>query len=174
VADGKEFVAVKDRTSPTPATPVLAKNDKDGFHPQWCHWANNERILCSFWGRERDKYRNKVFPVTRLVAVNKDGSQQKQLLQNPFDVNHNGSGQFSDRVIDWTPDDPRTVLIDKSNPYAPLRVLKLDIYSGETKTIEEGQIMIGGYGTDGHGNVRLGWGRYQLKNYYFAKLAGEK
>src|SRR3954463_3741429 len=50
VANGKEFVAVKDRGSPTPAVPVLAKNDKDGFHPQWCHWGNNERILCSFWG----------------------------------------------------------------------------------------------------------------------------
>jgi dipeptidyl aminopeptidase/acylaminoacyl peptidase len=171
VADGKEFVAVKDRGSPTPAVPVLAKNDKDGFHPQWCHWANNERIVCSFWGRERDKYRNKVFEVTRLVAVNKDGSQQKQLLQNPFDPN--GSGQINDRVIDWTPEDPRTVLIDKRNPYAPLRVLKLDIYTGETKTVEDGQIMIGGFGTDGHGNVRLGWGQYQLKNYYFAKLKGE-
>ncbi len=171
VADGKEFVAVKDRGSPTPAVPVLAKNDRDDFHPQWCHWANNERLLCSFWGRERDKYRAKVFGVTRLVAVNKDGSQQKQLLQNPFDVN--GSGQFGDDVIDWTPDDPRTVLIQKPNNYAPIRVLKLDVYTGETKTIETGEIMIGSYGTDGHGNVRLGWGFYQMKNYYFAKLEGE-
>ena len=33
---------------------------------------------------------------------------------------------------------------------------------------------IGSFGTDGHGKVRLGWGSYQLKNYYFAKLEGEK
>jgi len=173
VADGKEFVAVKDRTSATPAVPVLAKNDKDGFHPQWCHWGNNERILCSFWGRERDKYRAKVYAVTRLVAVNKDGSQQKQMLQDPIDVNRNGTSQFADDVIDWTPEDPRTVLIQKYNRYAPMRVLKLDIYTGDVKTIEAGEIMIGSYGTDGHGNVRLGWGYYQMKNYYFAKLEGE-
>jgi dipeptidyl aminopeptidase/acylaminoacyl peptidase len=170
-ANGKEFVAVKDRGSPTPATPILAANDKDGFHPQWCRWANDERVVCSFWGRERDKYRAKVFGVTRMVAVNKDGSQQKQLLQNPFDVN--GSGQFLDRVIDWTPEDPRTVLIEKFNPYAPMRVLQLDIYTGEARTVEGGQISIGSFGTDGHGHVRLGWGFYDMKNYYFAKLEGE-
>ena len=30
-ADGKDFVAVKDRTSATPATPVLAPNENDGL-----------------------------------------------------------------------------------------------------------------------------------------------
>jgi hypothetical protein len=169
-ADGKEFVAVKDRTSATPATPVLAPNEKDGFKPSWCRWANDERLLCSFRGRERDKYLNKVFPVTRLVAVNHDGSQQKKLLQNPFQP----SGQLNDRIIDWTPEDPRSVLIEKYNPRIGLRVLKLDVYSGETGLYEIGRAYIGSFGTDGHGNVRLGWGRERLKNYYFAKLEGEK
>jgi hypothetical protein len=91
---------------------VLAPNDKDGFEPSWCRWANDERIVCSFRGRERDKYHQKVFPVTRLVAVNSDGSQQKKLLQNPFAP----SGQINDQIIDWTPEEPRSVLIEKSNP----------------------------------------------------------
>ena len=73
--------------------------------------------MCSFRGRERDKYRQKVFPVTRLVSVNRDGSQQKQLLQNPFAP----SGQINDQIIDWTPEDPRTVLIEKFSPGAGLR-----------------------------------------------------
>ena len=111
-ADGKDFVAVKDRTSATPATPVLAPNENDDFRPAWCQWANDERLVCSFRGRERDKYLNKVFPVTRLVAVNHDGSQQKKLLQNPFQP----SGQINDRIIDWTPEEPRSVLIEKFNP----------------------------------------------------------
>ncbi len=92
-ADGKDFVAVKDRTSATPATPVLAPNENDDFRPSWCQWGNDERLLCSFRGRERDKYLHKVFPVTRLVAVNRDGSQQKKLLQNPFQP----SGQINDQ-----------------------------------------------------------------------------
>jgi dipeptidyl aminopeptidase/acylaminoacyl peptidase len=169
-ADGKDFVAVKDRTSATPATPVLAPNEKDGFEPRWCRWANDERIVCSFHGRERDKYQQKVFPVTRLVAVNSDGSNQKKLLQNPFAP----SGQLNDRIIDWTPEEPRSVLIEKFNPQSGLRVLKLDIYSGESELYEKPSTYIGSFGTDGHGKVRLGWGRYQLKNYYFAKLEGEK
>ncbi len=169
-ADGKDFVAVKDRTSATPATPVLAPNEKDDFKPSWCHWANDERLVCSFRGRERDKYLNKVFPVTRLVAVNHDGSQQKKLLQNPFQP----SGQLNDRIIDWTPGQPRSVLIEKYNPRIGLRVLELDVYSGETSIYENGRAHIGGFGTDGNGNVRLGWGRERLKNYYFAKLEGEK
>ena len=143
---------------------------KDDFKPSWCRWANDERLVCSFRGRERDKYLNKVYPVTRLVAVNHDGSQQKKLLQNPFQP----SGQINDRIIDWTPEDPRGVLIEKFNPRIGLRVLKLDVYSGETELYENGHTYIGSFGTDGHGKVRLGWGRYQLKNYYFAKLEGEK
>jgi dipeptidyl aminopeptidase/acylaminoacyl peptidase len=169
-ADGKDFVAVKDLTSATPATPVLAPNEKDDFRPYWCHWANDERLVCSFMGRERDKYLQKIYPVTRLVAVNHDGSQQKKLLQNPFQP----SGQINDRIIDWTPEDPRGVLIEKFNPRIGLRVLKLDVYSGETELYENGHTYIGSFGTDGHGKVRLGWGRYQLKNYYFAKLEGDK
>jgi dienelactone hydrolase len=168
-AEGKNFVAVKDRTSATPATPILAPNDRDGFEPSWCHWANDERVVCSFRGRERDKYQGKVFPVTRLVAVNKDGSRQKQLLQNPFAP----SGQLNDRVIDWTPDSPRTVLIEKFHPMVGLRVLELDVYNGETKLHEAVHEYIGHFGTDGRGHVRLGWGTYNLKTYYYAKLQGE-
>jgi dipeptidyl aminopeptidase/acylaminoacyl peptidase len=169
-AEGKQFVAVKDRTNSQPATPVLAPNDKDGFEPRWCRWANNERIVCSFRGNERDKYLYKVFPVTRLVAVNRDGSQVKQLLQSQFAP----SGQLNDRIIDWTPDNPRTVLIEKFHPRVGLRVLELDIYSGDTDIHENPHEYIGGFGTDGRGNVRLGWGTYELKSYYYARLDGEK
>src|SRR5688572_24635340 len=79
---GKLFIAVKDRTNNQPAVPVLAPDGKDGFRPSWCRWANDERLVCSFRGIERDKYMGKAFPITRLVAVNHDGSQQKKLLQN--------------------------------------------------------------------------------------------
>jgi dipeptidyl aminopeptidase/acylaminoacyl peptidase len=168
-ADGKNFVAVKDRMSAAAATPILAPNDKDGFEPSWCRWANNERVVCSFRGRERDKYMGKVFPVTRLVGVNKDGSQVKQLLQNPFVP----SGQLNDRIIDWTPETPRTVLIQMRNPRIGTRVLELDVYNSNVKLYESGHEYIGAFGTDGHGKVRLGWGTYDMETYYYAKLEGE-
>jgi dipeptidyl aminopeptidase/acylaminoacyl peptidase len=167
--DGKMFVATKDRGSTSPALPVLAASGEDGFEPSWCRWANDERLVCSFRGLERDKYLHKVFPITRLVAVNRDGTQQKKLLQNPMMA----SGQLNDRIIDWTPEDPRGVLIEKFHPRMGLRVLRLDVYSGDVKLHEPAHEYIGSFGTDGHGNVRLGWGRYDLKDYYFAKLQGE-
>jgi dipeptidyl aminopeptidase/acylaminoacyl peptidase len=168
-SEGKLFIAVKDRTNSQPAVPVLAPDGKDGFTPSWCRWANDERLVCSFRGIERDKYLGKAFPITRLVAVNHDGSQQKKLLQNAMLP----SGQLNDRVIDWTPDDPRTVLIEQYHPRVGLRVLKLDIYNGNARPYETPHENIGRFGTDGRGNVRLGWGRFDLKTYYYARLAGE-
>jgi hypothetical protein len=44
---------------------------RDGFNLQWCNWANNERLLCSFYGISKA---SGLFFVTRLVAVNADGS----------------------------------------------------------------------------------------------------
>ncbi|HTU64937.1 MAG TPA: alpha/beta fold hydrolase [Steroidobacteraceae bacterium] len=167
--DDRRFVAVKDRTSSAPAAPVLAASGKDSFEPRWCHWANDERIVCSFQGRERDKYVSKVFPVTRLVAVNRDGSKQKQLLEDPF----HPSGQLNDRIIDWTPEDPKTVLIEKFNPRVGLRVLKLNVYTGDVDIHENVHEYVGAFGTDGHGTVRLGWGVYDLTAYTYAKLKGE-
>ena len=169
-ADGKNFVAVKERNSASPAAPILAPNDKDGFDPRWCRWANNERVVCSFRGREYSKELAKVFPVTRLVAVNKDGSKQKMLLQSQFMP----SGQINDRIIDWTPESPNTVLIEKVHPRVGLRVLELDVYTGNASPYESPHQYIGSFGTDGHGNVRLGWGRYDMQVYYHARLVGEK
>jgi dipeptidyl aminopeptidase/acylaminoacyl peptidase len=169
-AEGKVFVAVKDRTSSQPAAPILAPNDKDGFEPRWCRWANDERVVCSFIGRERDKYLQKVFPVTRLVAVNKDGSKLKQLLQNPFAP----SVQLNDRIIDWTPESPRSVLREKFHPRVGVRVLELDVYKGQVELHEKTYENIYSFGTDGHGEVRLGWGRVNMQTYYYARLQGEK
>jgi dipeptidyl aminopeptidase/acylaminoacyl peptidase len=168
-ADDRRFVAVKDRFASTAPVPVLAASGTDSFEPRWCHWANEERLVCSFVGRERDKYIGKVFAVTRLVAVNRDGSKQVKLLQSPFQP----SGQLNDDIIDWTPEDPQTVLISKFNPRIGVRVLKLDIYTGNVDIYEPAHEFIGAFGTDGHGHVRLGWGVDNLTSYTFAKLEGE-
>jgi len=77
---------------------------RDGFDLQWCDWANIERLLCSFLGVSK-AYGS--FFVTRLVAINADGSEMHVLLQNRVEGNYS---QFLDGVVDWLPDDPRHVL----------------------------------------------------------------
>ena len=164
-ANGRSFIAVKDRASAAPAAPILASSGTDSFEPNWCHWANDERVICKFYGRERSKERGKMFGVTRMVALNKDGSQVKQLLEDPFQPN----GQFVGNIIDWTPQDPKTVLMSRGG-----RVVELNIYDGGVRTYEQPYEYAGAFGTDGHGEVRLAWGVSDMKRYYYARLLGEK
>jgi hypothetical protein len=63
---------------PNRITPLVA--DSDDYHMQWCNWANDSRLLCSFFGVA--KQGGAHYPVTRLVAINADGSNMKVLLQN--------------------------------------------------------------------------------------------
>jgi dipeptidyl aminopeptidase/acylaminoacyl peptidase len=98
---------------------------QDGFDLRWCNWANNERLLCGFiaitggWD---------TYSVTRLVAVNADGSEMKVLLQRKL---RDEFAQFQDRVVDWLVDDPKRVLVVMpNNKGATLN--PLDIYSGRT------------------------------------------
>ena len=129
---------------------IAMASTQDGFDIQWCDWANNERLLCGFsaftggW----DKY-----SVTRLVAVNADGSQMKVLLQRKL---QNQFAQFQDRVVDWLVDDPTRVLVvmpnDKGTSLNPL-----DIYSGRTGGAIDRHSGYVGWVTDGRGSPRLYW-----------------
>ena len=172
-ADGKQFVAVKDRAQRRRRPhPILAPNGKDGFEPRWCRWANDERIVCSFIGRERDKYQGKVFPVTRLVSVNRDGSQAEATVAESVCT---PSGQLNDRIIDWTPEDPTRCPDRKVQPaHGAAGSASSTSTTARSSSYESPYEHIGGFGSDGHGNVRLGWGSYDLKNYFYARLEGEK
>jgi dipeptidyl aminopeptidase/acylaminoacyl peptidase len=138
---------------------------QDGFNLQWCDWANNERLLCSFYGLSRAWG---PFVVTRLVAVNADGSKMKVLLQNRVEGNYT---QFLDDVVDWLVDDPKHILAAIPNwmpgsidvhrvAHASSRgfsVRPVDIYSGETGAPIETQSGYVGWISDGYGSARLYW-----------------
>jgi dipeptidyl aminopeptidase/acylaminoacyl peptidase len=135
----------------------------DGFNLQWCDWANNERLLCSFFGISKAW---NSFVVTRLVAVNADGSKMKVLLQKQVEGNYS---QFLDGVVDWLVDDPRRVLVEIPNmmpgsidvfrpAHASSRgfsVRPVDIYSGDTGIPIETQSGYVSWMSDGRGLPRL-------------------
>jgi dipeptidyl aminopeptidase/acylaminoacyl peptidase len=136
---------------------------RDGFNLQWCNWANNERLLCSFYGIS--KASGLAF-VTRLVAVNADGSEMKALLQSQVEGNYS---QFLDGIVDWLVDDPRRVLVEMPNQmpgsidvyrkaHASSRgfsVRPVDIYSGDTGSPVETQSGLVTWISDGRGTPRL-------------------
>jgi dipeptidyl aminopeptidase/acylaminoacyl peptidase len=122
----------------------------DGFDIQWCNWANNERLLCGFMAIAGgwDNY-----SVTRLVAVNADGSEMKVLLQRKL---RDEFAQFQDRVVDWLVDDPKRVLVVMpNNKGATLN--PLDIYSGAIKGVIDRHSGYVGWISDGRGVPRLYW-----------------
>ncbi len=123
------------------------------FDLKWCGWANNQRILCGVAGTRT--IQGKVFPISRLVGVNADGSKLKVLIQNT----EGGSAQFQDEILDWTPDEPDTVLIEldvERSGYPG--VYELNVNSGRQALRVRPHISIRTYSTDGAGNVRLGMG----------------
>ncbi|MCH2188075.1 hypothetical protein MK280_19650, partial [Myxococcota bacterium] len=87
--DGKRLVYVRMDERDLPFVEVLTidkkqrrlilASEKNGFDVNHCEWANNERLICSFSAIHRE--RSILYPLTRLVAINADGSDEKVLLQ---------------------------------------------------------------------------------------------
>ena len=105
----------------------------------WFRWVNDERVLVSL--RFPDSREGVDTQETRLLAVNRDGTQQNGnlLLVSSFPsiFGKKHFPQFQDRLVGTIPGDPRHVLIalDIERPLSP-DVYKLDVYSGERKLVQ--------------------------------------
>ncbi len=136
----------------------------DGFDLQWCKWANNGRLLCGFaaitggWT---------LYGVTRLVAVNADGSDMRVLLQHKL-----GAEQFQDAVTDWLVDDSRRVLVPQAVDKGVV-LRSLDIYSGGMGSAIEKLLGSGGWRTDGRGSARLFFDAGKNENRWRYRRSGE-
>ncbi|MEE3326816.1 MAG: S9 family peptidase [Myxococcota bacterium] len=130
---------------------LLLASAKDTFDISECFWANNERLLCSFYSVYRDGAL--MYPVTRLVGVNADGSRMKVLLQQP--LSRKGVRyQFQDQIVDLLAEEPKHVLIAMPDREG-LGVARLDIYKGTTRTVERPHSTVRDWMADGEGEIRL-------------------
>jgi dipeptidyl aminopeptidase/acylaminoacyl peptidase len=171
---GRRMVLVMDRVAKTKAKVVMAEEPGKRINPTWCGWANATRLLCGFRGVADEM--GQFYPVSRLVGVNADGTQLKvlNLSSRPSSYEEETNAQFQDQVIDWTPDDPDTVLmsLDEDRDTFPA-VVAVNVYTGGRHVVVRQHAPIRAFATDGNGHVRLGWGFQDTKIFYFAKLAGE-
>ena len=168
LGDNSIAVTVDLRHPDEPLHPLM-RSEPGKYEIKWCKWANDTRLLCGLIAMAREPG-GLVYPITRLVAVNADGSKLKVLLQN----SSARSTQLQDRILDWTPDDPDTVLLqldDDMNGFPS--VYKLDVNTGSRKPVTREHIPIRNFITDAAGNVRLGVG-YSINGatemQYFARL----
>jgi dipeptidyl aminopeptidase/acylaminoacyl peptidase len=181
-AHGRAAAVVLDRQQQGSRAWQVVMGEPGHFHFAWCRWATNVRLLCGFRGMTRD--RGFVYGVTRLVAVNADGGQMRVLLQNSAEV----QGQFLDRIINWNPGPPDTVLIEADEGLSPSQmggnvtvignvgthalpaVWALNVVTGHLTMQEHSRQPIRHWVTDPFGQVRLGYGFAGTTVSYYARL----
>jgi len=173
---GVRVAMVRDLSTPNaPLIPVMSGATDHKFFIAWCRWATDRRLLCGLRGT--DHVLGMVVVLTRLAAVDADGKNLKVLLQGNDAVA--GSGQIQDRIVDWTPGIPDTVLIQAqadltdgtsrrvatSGGDVVGRVMsefpnlyELNVVTGKIRRRLEGHRPLRAYLTDHHGEARLGWG----------------
>ncbi|MHC5012544.1 MAG: hypothetical protein ACYTG6_16630, partial [Planctomycetota bacterium] len=139
----------------------------DEFDVEWCEWANDERLLCGFAGIAKD--RTLLYPVTRLVAVDADGSDMKVLLQREL---RDQWTQFQDQIVDWLVDDPEHVLIEMPSSRGS-GVSRLDVYSGRTRREAGVKTGVQAWLSDGRGAPRVRLYQSERRNKWSYRRAGE-
>jgi dienelactone hydrolase len=182
--DGRAMAVVSDRQAGKEQVMRPVVTEPEHFRMTWCHWATNTRLLCGFLGMARDRF---VYGATRLVAVDADGKNMRVLIQNSGEA----QGQFQDRIINWSPGPPNTVLIEADEgmdagqlasgvqvignvgTHALPAVFELNVVTGWLKIRQHARDPIRHWITDKRGQVRLGSGFVGTTISYWARLDGE-
>ena len=187
-ARGRAVLLVVDRHNGGAGSQKFVLAEPEHFRMSWCRWATNTRVLCSFRGT--DSRRGVVFPVTRLVGVDADGANMRVLIQNSAAA----QGEIQDRVLNWRPGPPDTVLVEAdegvatSNPsvvstwgvvignigtHGLPAIFELNVTTGRMSVRERAWNPIRHWVTDQRGRARLGWGVDGANISYYARLDGE-
>lgn len=140
------------------------------YELSWCGWANNTRILCGLSATVREG--PVMYGISRLVGIDANGANMKVLIQN----SEAGRAQFQDDILDWTPDEPDTVLmeLDAERTGYP-SIYEVNVNTGRRSIRSRDRYPIRNYATDGAGNVRFGYGFATNSTVlqYFARLDNE-
>jgi dipeptidyl aminopeptidase/acylaminoacyl peptidase len=129
---------------------VIVAGKRDEFDVAWCDWKSDTRLLCGLHTVLRGDV-SAYLRVTRLVAVNSDGSEQRVLLERRLDSTFT---QFQDRIVDWLPDEPEHVLVQIPSQDGS-GVGRVNVFSGDVAIEEQIRSRVYQWISDGHGSPRL-------------------
>ncbi len=130
-----------------------------------CGWVSNDRLVCDIYLLANDAALG-VLPFTRVVAVNADGSNPRQLSNEQTSRTHGlilGGGE----VIDWLPETDASVLMTRvygandkigtrfGSAETGLGVDEVDTRTRDSHRVEPPRRDAIGYISDGHGHVRI-------------------
>ena len=166
--DGQTFLETHTVTGQD-AHPVVSTDNRE-YIITWFRWINDERLLVSMRFAATPEATDTV--ETRLMAVNRDGTEQTAnlLKQGGFSslFGQKHVPQFEYQLVGMIPGDPRHVLLalDLEHPNAP-DVYKVDVYSGERQLVQANpssksdRSAIFHWIADRTGAVRSGVGQFQ-------------
>ena len=137
-----------------------------------CEFKTNDRLLCHLEGVARGREPERLFPASRLLAVDADGGSLRVLFRERFFARlpPAARSQFQDRIIHWLPDDAYHVLIELGDEGSVFpSVYKLDVYKGDLKLVVPSQPPVMDWTADSAGVVRFGYGFRDDTGVYIAR-----
>jgi len=137
----------------------LLRGTGGAFRVTRCAFKSNTRLLCHFQGVVRGSGMQ-LFPASRLVALNVDGSAVRVLFQNePGRERALARAQYQDRIVAWLPDDPHHVLIELTDRDGIFpSVYRVDVDSGAAQLEVPARAPVIDWIADHEGVVRFGYG----------------
>ena len=129
-----------------------------------CNWVSNERLVCEVYGLSDAP--GEVVAASRLIAINSDGSNIRQLGQTQSFYQRYVALWGGD-VVDWLPGEDGAVLLgqlfvpeQRTSTNIERRergygVVRVDTASGNTRRVETPRLNAAEYISDGRGNIRI-------------------
>jgi dipeptidyl aminopeptidase/acylaminoacyl peptidase len=164
---GQGSVASTMSLAPGAKVKVAFFTDGKPFRVRGCNWVSNERLICTVFGLVPDpRAVHGLLPITRMVAVNADGTKMQQ-LSAPMDSYTRGYLLHDGAVIDRVPGEDGAVLMARN--YLPdsrreshvskdLKGLGVDLLDTNTLAVKHvitARADAYDYISDGYGTVRI-------------------
>ncbi len=167
---GQRRIVVRELASGRERT-VLNANTGD-LSVTRCEFKTNDRMLCHLEGVVRGGNPERLFPASRLLAIDADGRSPRLLFRNSFFARlpPAAHAQFQDRIVHWLPDDPNHVLIELGDAGSVFpAVYRFDVYRGDLKLEVPARPPVMDWTADQAGVVRFGYGFRDDTGVYVAR-----
>ena len=164
------IVYMADLTSGTTKRIFYSAGNPDAI--RWCNFVSNTRLACQFTAIVKSGgglvSAGTLLPVSRMMSVNIDGTDFKELGQTASDEDL-GLRQFDGNIIDWLPGANNEVLMTRlflpegsrgiptniQRTKSGIGVVRLNVATLATKTVEPPRDSQSTWMSDGQGQVRL-------------------
>lgn len=149
----------------TKANRIVARSDGDHERLYWCEFGSDTELVCKFGGESKED--GQIAGYSRIIAMPVEGGKAN-LLGQPQNYYLPVGRQFDGDILDWLPDSPGSVLMERTyigenirqgshieDTREGLGVDRIDLASLKSTPVELPRRGADDYMTDGRGKVRI-------------------